>query len=364
MVKLLIVADDLTGALDSSVPFAERGLRVLVALRPDGIAEAMRQEPDILAVSTGSREASPEAARGSVEAVLSQLPGIQPGLLFKKIDSRLKGRLREEMEPFVALGFEQAVISPAIPGLGRYVQDGHLVGAGVDRPISVQAAFGALGCRMIVEDVGSDEDLDALAAREGRNILFVGARGLASAMARRMLPSGVARRPDIQAPLLFAIGSRDPITLRQVERLRSITGPGMKFHEAPNGNIMGINGLGRDSRVIQIAPAELQEAGDIVGARFGKEVARLVAAEPGRALFACGGETAHTVLSELGVGILEVQGEVFPGVPVSSFRLQGQAGQVITKSGGFGSEMILVDLVQLAGMRQLSLQGAIKQGME
>jgi len=71
--KTLIVADDLTGALDSAVTFAGMGLRCTVARRPADIPAAMATAPDVLSVSTASREGSPEAATGAVSHVFDAI---------------------------------------------------------------------------------------------------------------------------------------------------------------------------------------------------------------------------------------------------------------------------------------------------
>ena len=49
---LAIIADDLTGALDSAAPFAGRGLRAVVALGPDGLEAALASGAAVVAVNT------------------------------------------------------------------------------------------------------------------------------------------------------------------------------------------------------------------------------------------------------------------------------------------------------------------------
>ena len=51
-----VIADDLTGALDSVVPFADAGLRCVVATAPAHLAQALGQGAQVIAVSTGSRD--------------------------------------------------------------------------------------------------------------------------------------------------------------------------------------------------------------------------------------------------------------------------------------------------------------------
>ena len=72
------------------------GLRLMVARRPAAIPAAMATAPDVLAVSTASREGSAETATRSVSQVFDAI-GDRPMLIFKKVDSRLKGHCGVEL---------------------------------------------------------------------------------------------------------------------------------------------------------------------------------------------------------------------------------------------------------------------------
>src|SRR6478672_3353110 len=94
--RVLIIADDLTGALDSAVVFTGAGLRCVVARRPTDVAAALGEQPDVLSVSTASREGSVEGARAAVAEALDAI-GTLPEVVFKKVDSRLKGHVADEI---------------------------------------------------------------------------------------------------------------------------------------------------------------------------------------------------------------------------------------------------------------------------
>ena len=59
-------------------------------------------------------------------------------------------------------------------------------------------------------------------------------------------------------------------------------------------------------------------------ALFAKSVSQFAKSVDVGTLLACGGETADAILGSLGVGILEVEGEALPGVPVSSMVVGGR----------------------------------------
>src|SRR5690606_13273759 len=120
---LIILADDLTGALDSAAPFAARGMTTLVALSVDDIQAALVRSPDVLSVNLGSREVEATTAYELTAAALARVP--HGALLFKKVDSRLKGNIDAELEAF---SFRSALVAPAIPEFGRVVRNRHVEG--------------------------------------------------------------------------------------------------------------------------------------------------------------------------------------------------------------------------------------------
>ena len=295
--QVLIIADDLTGALDSAVALAGSGRRCLVARRPADVAAALAARPDVLAVSTASREGDGPAARAAVRAALDAV-GARPYIVFKKVDSRLKGHVSAEVEVVAHwAGRPRALVAPAIPAQGRVVTGGRMNGAGVATPIDVAAAFAGIGGAEVelaldVPDTESAGDFDAALARAfepGRDpALLVGAAGLAGALARRLWPE-VAGTPEvaIAAPALLAIGSHDPITLAQVEYL---AGRGeVTAEQAPDGACPPARTDGA-TRLLRLAPAEGRPFDPRrAGPRFAAEIAALARAGRFGTLFACGG---------------------------------------------------------------------------
>lgn len=346
--RVLIIADDLTGALDSAVTLTGTGLRCVVARRPSDVAAALRREPGILAVNTASREGSAMAARAAVSAALDAV-GRVPEIVFKKVDSRLKGHVAGEVAVFAERsGRTRALVAPAVPAQGRTVSGGFLTGTGVATPIDVAAAVSASGLPLTIPETRDDGDLDTALKRvsDGTPALLVGAAGLAAALARRLAPGGRSTVPVVRAPILLAIGSHDPITLAQVERLAGRED--VTIDTAPDGACPAASG-GEVGRLLRLVPSEGRPFdAKAAGGRFAAEVAQLVRSGGFSAVLACGGETADAILGALGQGILEIEGEILPGAPVSSMVIGEQRLQLITKSGGFGAEDALVAVVDSA----------------
>jgi D-threonate/D-erythronate kinase len=346
--KTLIVADDLTGALDSAVTFAGMGLRCTVARRPAAIPAAMATAPDVLAVSTASREGSAETATRSVSQVFDAI-GDRPMLIFKKVDSRLKGHCGVELGMVAArTGIKRAVVTPAIPAQGRATQGGRLSGAGVASPIDVAAIFAGAGVTVEAPDAATNADLDRVvtAAMSGDPVLLVGAAGLAAALARHLRP-GARPAPvgSLSAPLLLAIGSRDPITLAQLDALRAA---GVQELLAPDGRVeVPTGGIPHDALLLRLVTGDDPFDPRSANALFAASVSEFAKSAGVGTLLACGGETADAILGSLGVGILEVEGEALPGVPVSSMVVGGRRKGLVTKSGGFGAPDALARIVTM-----------------
>ena len=115
LVDIAIVADDLTGALDSAAPFAARGADTRVAATPD-LDRLGTPMPVVLSVSTMSRHLDADAAAQAVTTTCARLVRLEPTLWFKKIDSTLRGNVAAEVSAAMAAsGLDHAVICPAVP---------------------------------------------------------------------------------------------------------------------------------------------------------------------------------------------------------------------------------------------------------
>jgi uncharacterized protein YgbK (DUF1537 family) len=344
MVDLAIIADDLTGALDAAAPFAVRGLGTVVALGADDLTAALETGAQILGVSTDSREIAPDAARVRVATCIGRLPKGTP--IFKKIDSRLKGNIAAELD---AIPFKRGLAIPAIPAFGRWSRSGMLGGAGVAEPINIAQRLGPHASSTIVPDAATQSDIESALASVGPD-LPIGARSLAEALAVQMAPhAGPQPALVLAAPAICIIGSTDPITLAQVERLQHAL-PDLDYRGAPDGVLSDETPLNAPLTVIQSLPGGSNADPLAVAQGLAQALCRL-APPPGATLVISGGATAQVVLGALGVFVLHLFGEALPGLPIA--RAGGFT--VITKSGGFGGPQALVDLLgHLAGITRES----------
>lgn len=131
--QLLVIADDLTGANDTGIAFANAGLETVVSILPSA-ALMLDDSVDVAVLSTHSRHLSPAKAHEQVTNALapfraaiqshSNSQHTQP-LVYKKIDSTLRGHPGAELQATMdSLGFSRALIAPAFPAQGRTTIDG------------------------------------------------------------------------------------------------------------------------------------------------------------------------------------------------------------------------------------------------
>lgn len=394
MVRVVLIADDLTGAADSGVPFARRGARVLVSWGLREVADA-----DVVAVSTESRYRTPEEARQRVLKTLNGLADRDPvggGLWFyKKIDSTLRGHPGLELATLLELsGHRRALVAPAFPAQGRITRNGiHYVHG---RPL-VETTFGQEvgasrvdavlrrglpsawlrhipltyvregdetvatllrrrpeGLQVWVGDAETDQDLTCLvraACAVGLRV-FCGAGGLAAALAE-VLARREGWSPTSVAPqslqrgggaVWVVVGSRHPQSRRQVDAMRAA---GMS---PVTPDLGGARSCDQDYRLScdGVAGVTLLSATDLpylrgqeerVADALAQHVRQAFEARTVRALVVTGGDTAIAVCRALGARALELGGEIEPGIPWGTL-VGGMADglPIVTKAGGFGDE--------------------------
>lgn len=246
--RVLVLADDFTGANDAGVSLAEAGMSVEVAFTAGQPSTARA-----LILNSDSRAMSAAAAADKVAALLRGAATFVPHWQVKKIDSTLRGNPGGELEAMMAAqGCRMAVVAPAYPAAGRHTRDGrcYVHGVPLDQtefasdpktPVSraeiseIIAMQSRLPCltlnagqlpaalatageekRVLIVDAWEDSHLDQVidaVAPHARETLLVGSAGLCEALARRL------RRSE-QGPLLAVVGSMSEMAQRQVAALQ------------------------------------------------------------------------------------------------------------------------------------------------
>lgn len=360
---LRLIADDLTGALDSAMAFVRPGQAL-----PVHLAAPQAPGTGALAIDSDTRESDPATARGTVASLAAGLPdGAGPGapLFFCKLDSLLRGRGAAEIAGWLdAMAFQRCIIAPAFPHHGRVTRGGiqMLLGADGVRPVGEDLAAGlrALGfsvhlCRpgepvplgLSLWDVETQADLATL-ARDGRSaggrILWCGSGGLALALAGEAEPVLVDPRA-LPRPLLGLFGTDHPVTRAQVEACG-----GAAFQISQGGGDEAARVAARlEAEGVALVSLALPEGTPRAEAarRIADEFARLLQTlrAPGT-LVVSGGETLRSLSLSLGAERLDLLGAFETGIPVSILRGGRFDGvHVVSKSGAFGDSLLLRRLI-------------------
>jgi uncharacterized protein YgbK (DUF1537 family) len=359
MPSLRLLADDLTGALDTAAEFVGVCGPINVTW-----AEALpSQLPACLAIDTGTRERD----RAQSVAIVERLaPLLRDGAIaYKKVDSLLRGAWAAELGACLRSGpWTSCIVAPAFAYQGRRTfcgqqyaraQDGRWSRVGDN--LLVQLAAEGLDARpgrldtdlaqgINVFDAETEDDLDRIVAigrRASRPVLWCGSGGLAGALAR----GGDASAPSrLRKPILGLFGSDQPATAAQL----AACGPAVvALAETSDDNAELVRRkLGTSSVALvkcDLAPG--LSRGE-AARRIARALASLTAAlDPPGTLIVAGGETLRALCLALGAHALEVTGRIMPGLPRSIIRGGRWAGvEVISKSGAFGAPSLWHKLLQ------------------
>lgn len=273
--KLLIIADDLSGAADCAIGFANAGHRTVVTLDASGAGQtSTSHDADVIAADTDTRRLTPADAAARTAQAFAALGSARR--LYKKIDSTLRGNWAAEVAALQARA-GLAIVAPAFPATGRTVREGALLvhgvplertdtwqlehagrnadmavmlaGAGLKserfnaallhneprslaRRVALIEAEGPEGAQALIVDAVCAEDLRALAhaTLELKSPFFwVGSGGLARELATIDAPRLDASNADDEGgsapgPILVLVGSLSAVGERQCAVLRERVG--------------------------------------------------------------------------------------------------------------------------------------------
>lgn len=414
MKRFGIIADDLTGAMDTGAGFARLGLESVISFGGELASQA-----GVVVISTDSRADDSETAYRKTRKQAHKLAGLY---VYKKIDSTLRGNISSELWAVIdTLHMEKIIVCPAFPANNRTVVDGKLLventpvnetyfGHDATCPVTEahiptllhkQGGFrvGSIDLegakkgpsyiaqeilrsehRVIVVDAVKQVHLRYIAealAIGGSSWLPCGSAGLASE-----LPSAFGcRTRDVKRaepmmsrnPVLSVIGSRNDATARQLKiaetrldlPLISIE-PSEFLHR--KGRIARINQLAKEvsnlmscgksviisSTLSCYVPALIGSTAGILAAIAVRAARRWDIA----GLILSGGDVARATCEALGVTGIRILKELEPGIVVGETTGTVKEGmRVVTKAGGFGSDDALVNTI-------LYLKGNEKGGAE
>lgn len=278
MPAVAVIADDLTGAADTGLPFWNHGLTVEVRLADGEPPDEAAGGAEVRVVSTETRNRPATVAKrrlGRVGRRWSEITPARP-ILYKKIDSTLRGWVGLETRALLdSLPGRVAWIVPAYPKQGRRLEGGVYTVHGspiaetefasaipgcppdsrvaplIERQMGAPIGFiGAevlgrgpesiaahvtevlrSGIRAVLFDAATEEQIRHICAASrhfSAPLLWVGSAGLAEPLARLVGKpggmSGFRDSPSIEQAsngVVIVAGSRNAVTIRQVAFLKA-----------------------------------------------------------------------------------------------------------------------------------------------
>ena len=354
----VLIADDLTGACDAAVQFRLRGAPSVVTVDWES---DLTNEHAVNAFTTDSRDQNSSITTARIQRIAAMTSKLQPRIVFKKIDSLMRGNPGQEIKiTFDIFGCDLAIITPAFPEMGRTVLNGCLEVHGDDdwKPLHLTTLLrsqGLTGHRhassLLVHEIGDEvqsvsidiackDDLTKIvsdALRLNRHILWAGSAGLASALAEILFP--LPTKQDLampcRLPVLFCIGSDHSVTTAQMTALRNHrrTSSLNAYTDDPSS---AEQYLGQGSHVILTIPRN-----QVTSERLRSFLER--SCDSASAILLSGGDTASVICRVASARDIELCGEIVTGLPwgrLNSGLLDNFF--VATKSGAFGREDALI----------------------
>jgi D-threonate/D-erythronate kinase len=250
---IAVIADDLTGAAELA------GIALRYHLQPEVVTEMVDEtKADLLVISMDSRSMNKQDAVQKATDTTIKLAALHPEMMFKKVDSALRGYIVEEIAAHLnILHLKKALLIPANPALGRQIIDGiyllnnqpiHLTGFSKDPefPVTTSRVTEMIPSNVlkvalvkpgepkpdagiIVGEVNNPGDLDYWAKQRQKDLFLAGASGFFTALLQSLdlsKKAGDNRTAVIPGiPSLYVCGSAFTKSLEAVHEIKMKGGP-------------------------------------------------------------------------------------------------------------------------------------------
>lgn len=407
MVKLLIIADDFTGALDTGVQFSKMGIDTMVTAIIDENLIALDKETEVLVIDTESRYLTFEKSYERIKKIILAAQKAKIPYIYKKVDSALRGNISAEIKAILDTSQEATIpFLPAYPEMnrvlieGKLYIDGRLVSESIFakdpyEPVTESDVIVRLKNEaqidsvlikknehlkdekgLLVFDSQTEEDLQKqLTALDDFGLLNVsiGCAGFAKLLSKRLFHERPLVDYCIQKPVIVVSGSVNAITKKQIEHAEEKNYPRISlsmeqlltpdYWKSKKGDrdIQNYLSIIKEQPLVvfetlsektneELREVEMNTADQAFRFKIGQSLGALTESlwqrySKGTFLFT-GGDTLFQSMKVLGVNQIKPQTEISTGVVLSTIQWQEKEIQVITKSGGFGHRELFEDIIQ------------------
>jgi len=412
MVKLIVIADDFTGALDTAVQFVSEGANTKVVVDSNYQLSQINKDVEVLVIDVESRHLPPDEAYLVVYRIVEQAVSLGITNIFKKTDSALRGNIGSELTAVVDASKKYILhFIPAFPQMRRTTKNGiHFIdGVPVHKSVFGKDPFKPVKNSVvsdiiweqskinlvneykksdveeikeptiIIYDAGTESKLIEIVEGlyiENQPLLIAGCAGLATVLSKKLsFRKKREKNQIVSKSLLVVCGSVNPITIAQLEfaekhgfkRVHLKTEQRMmdNYLETPEGNkaveewmdIFSHNdicildsqdptgGLA-DQTYIDENNLSINDVRMKISTNMGRIIKRLLKEGLDSAIMITGGDTLMGFINQTDIKEITPIEDVVSGTVLFTIDFNGRTIQILSKSGGFGDEKLLITLAE------------------
>lgn len=400
MTKLLMIADDMTGALDSGIMLQTRHFRTLVQIDADADIRDVIDCCDVVVVNTETRHLTPQEAYQRVYRIAKQALELDIPFLYKKTDSALRGNIGAELQAVLDAGNGNTVhFAPAYPQIHRttvagmqiingiplnqssFAQDPlnpaksafvpEIIAAQSDVPVLLDQAPAANLPHIRVYNAQTTAQLNQIACSLLDNCthgFFAGCAAFIGEMASYLpIASSSKNTVSVCGPLAIFCGSMHEQGKRQLETAiqhgvahysvdvrcaisseywHNAAGQSqlrqMRSHLAA-GNSFLFSVLGEQGE--ESYPGERHEISSKLPHAIATVIEQVIDVSGIGVPMIIGGDTLGAYLAHTGVKYVSPAEEISPGVVLATYQHENQTKAFVAKAGSFGSDDLLVNMI-------------------
>lgn len=383
MDRIFMIADDLTGALDSGVFFASSGVDTSVSI--DGTATEDNRNDALISVIP-SRHMEPQMAYDSIFDVVVRAKKLGYNVILKKTDSALRGNIGAELSATLKASEEKTLFFvPAYPDMNRVTRNGiqyidgnipvseSVFGSDPFNPIkhskitdviaettderafytNIQSEY-ENGIAIFNAETNEEiEDIVKTVSLERNVKIFAGCAGIAKAVANRMDCHRKEKNEELpRGNIAVFCGSVNPISIKQCDMAINDGAPLFVMTKMSVDSDIAQN-MARytQSNNVTLFRTSYKEnedgkmgTGEQVADRISGVIKEFVELAPKVILFIIGGDTLIAFMRKMKISTLYPMCDIYPGVILSKYFYNGEWRYVISKSGGFGNEDLLKNI--------------------
>lgn len=403
---MTILADDLTGANDTAIQYTQHGLDAIVMTQyTTGIDLNNFKGYQVVACNTNSRGMEGDKAYSIVKEAAKAFFTVRHDTIYKKVDSLLRGNPGYELKAVMdAIRADIAFVVPAYPDNGRIVRDGILQSSNKEvdllHSFTDQTGYASSlitlqmlelaaeqiarqivenfhqGIRLFIFDSISQNHfiaINKIAQATKLHVVYCGSAGFAPyvpQVSSFRLPSVPVSTCLTNEKTLVVCGTRNPVTQTQIryalqyygtslcllnvhetcgdaEIMQTVSAADAQFASGRREVFLAVSSIFDDVDTFQLEKDDKGAVARMLALRMGYVAAEILERHGPFSIIATGGDTALQIVNALASYGMIPRNEIAPGIPlVSLVGGKGDGIEMITKSGGFGKESVIVDCIE------------------